>query len=107
MKIQRTDAELTQLLGHAGGWARGMISRDFEYVSADNRTGRGRPNAVESDRDKKLVHDYVMRQSENNPVTIADATEFIHKMESEVDRFWVYRFQKRSSETFTMHTVQL
>jgi hypothetical protein len=42
MKVPLTEAELSQLFGHAGGEAQGMISRYLQYLGSEKPIARGR-----------------------------------------------------------------
>jgi hypothetical protein len=55
MKVPLTEAELSQLFGHAGGWVQGMISRYLQYLGSEKPIARGRPIAAESEREQRLV----------------------------------------------------
>jgi hypothetical protein len=55
MQIQITDAELSALFGHSGRWPQGMIVRQLNSANNENPTARGRPKAIDSDKEKKLI----------------------------------------------------
>jgi hypothetical protein len=92
MKVPLTDAELSQLFGHTGGWAQGIISQYLQYLGSEKSIVRSGPIAAESDREQSLVQYCFSRQAENDPVTIQDRIDFMNQNGLQIDRFWVYRF---------------
>jgi hypothetical protein len=84
-----------------------MISRHLQSASSEKAMARGRPNAAKSEAEKKLVHDCRSRQAETNPPTIDNAGDVMNEIGAQVDKFWVYQFVKRHSDTLTMQTTRL
>jgi hypothetical protein len=90
MKVPLTDAELSQLFGHAGGWTQGMISQYLQYLDSEKPIAPSRPIAAESDRKQRLVQYCLSQQAQNDPVTIQDAINFMNQNGLQIDRFSVY-----------------
>jgi hypothetical protein len=107
MQIQTTDAELSILFGHSGGWAQGTIARDVHSANSEKLTARWCPKAIDSDKEKKLIQFCSVRQSEKNLVTVQDAIDFRHDNRVQVDKFWVRRFVERNSETLALQHARL
>jgi hypothetical protein len=87
MEIQITDAELSQLFRHSGGWAQGMIARHLTHLHADKPTTRGRPKVVQSNSEEKLIQFCLSQQSQKSFVTIQNAIDFMEDNHVQVDRF--------------------
>jgi hypothetical protein len=73
----------------------------------ENPAARGRPKAIDSDNEKKLIQFCLIRQSEKDPVTVQNVIDFTHDNRVQVDRFWVRRFIERNSETLTFQQARL
>jgi hypothetical protein len=95
LDIDVTDAELSRLFGHSGGWAHGMIARHLHQVSADHPISRGRPRLVESEEEKNLVQFCLARQADRQPASVQDIIDYMAASGAQVDRFWVNRFVVR------------
>jgi hypothetical protein len=90
--INIKDAGLSQLFGHSGGWAQGMIARHLHQVQTDNPVSRGRPRLAESEREKNLILFCLKRQAEKQPASVENVIDFMRESGVQVDRFWVNGF---------------
>jgi hypothetical protein len=101
MQIQIIDVELSTFFGHYGGWTQEMITRHLHSANSENPTGRGRPKAIDCDKEKKFIQFCLVRQSEKNLVTVQDVIDFLHDNWVHIDRLWVQRFAERNNKTLT------
>jgi hypothetical protein len=53
--IDATNAELSQLFGHSGGWTQGMMARYEQYVQVGHPLSRGWPRLVESEQEQAPI----------------------------------------------------
>jgi hypothetical protein len=105
--IDVTDVELSQLFGHSGGWAQGMIARHLHHTQAEVPNPRGRPRLVESDREKKLVQFCLLRQADRHPAAVEDVIDYMKESGAQVDRFWVRRFVERNADVLAIRQATL
>jgi hypothetical protein len=80
MSIDITDAKLSRLFGHSGGWAQGMITRHLHEITSANPVARGRPRLVESEGEKSLIQFCLKRQAEKRPCTDSSLTVDLDKL---------------------------